>query len=171
MRQSNNFWSVLAVLVCGLSFFYCWQFLMPSFRTNQVKLAQAEADKKAIKAKLDSLSKAKTTMDSLGGVLDQIFVAVPKDKDTPNIVAELEALSSLHKTAISTIQITESPGAVDEVNISFSVAGTFEEMNGFIKSIEKNAKFMNIKSVSISGTDRYIALTFQITAYKQMSSI
>jgi Tfp pilus assembly protein PilO len=113
-------------------------------------------------------------------------VAVPGDKDSPNLITELEAMALKYKIIIPAIQIadgskaaasatsaTESASA-NAVSVSIAINGSFENLNAFVASIEKDIRFMNIKSLSITSNEEdpnKMSLTLQIEAYKRPAAV
>lgn len=167
-RNSGTFFNVFAIIVSLASFFIAWKIVLPQYIINKNHHSQVEAEVRAAKDKLESLKVAKTSLDNLGSIVDQIFIAIPDQKDDPNIISELEKIASKHNTYIPSIQIDDSTTGSSAVSVSFSVAGTFADTQAFIASIENNLKFFSIKSLAISsGSDGIISQSFQVEAYKQ----
>lgn len=176
MKKSNaSFYGGVTLLIVLASFMYSWKFIIPSYKDSLTKVAQTEADITAATGRLESLKATQRSLDQLGDLPKQLFVSIPEDKDSPNLITELEAMAAKYKIVIPSIQIsdgtdsgagstasaTASTGGVggttspNAVTISIAVSGSFEEVSGFANSIEKDIRFMNIKSLSIStGSDK-----------------
>ena len=178
-RSNNGFYAVTLILVIAFaSFFVSWKLLIPKYQKNQLRLKTLELEIVKANEKLESLRLAKKDIEDLGLIYDQMYVAMPKDTDEPNVISELEALASVNSLSIPGIQINDSaslgspseaalPGAASNaVNISFSVIGTFENISKLTKSIEEDLKFMNIKNLTLSSSSAGIAASYQIEAYK-----
>ena len=171
-RNSSLFYGFIAVVMALVAFFVSWKMILPEYSQNKAKYSKLEAEVSASREKLASLRTARRSLDNLGTLVDDLFVAIPKDKDTPNLISELEAIAAKHKTYLPNIQITEGVGASSNtLQISLSVKGPFEETQAFIKSLEDNLKFFNIKSVTLgSAADNQTSLALQIEAYKQVDT-
>jgi Tfp pilus assembly protein PilO len=187
-KSSSAFYAGLAFLLSLAAFIYAWKFIIPSYHNNKVALATMENEIDSANKKLESLEQAKKTLDQLGDLPDQLFIAVPEDKDMPNLITELEALAKKHNIVIPSMQITDGTAASaaggaagtavvqssgqDSISISFSVTGSFDELGGLINSLEKDIRFMNIKSVSLSSAEEGgMGLSVQLEAYKRTQTV
>ncbi|MFA7253406.1 MAG: type 4a pilus biogenesis protein PilO [Patescibacteria group bacterium] len=172
MQKSNrNPLSVLtAILLIGICYIVSYIFLIPKYTSIRQDLAQKEAEVTAAAAKRDSLAKSKETLNGLGSIVDQLFVSMPIDKDEPNLIAELEAIAAKNKTYIPSIQISDGKADINKnllTTVSFSVNGSFSDLNQFISSLENNIKFFSIKSMSLTtaGSD-VVSLSISMDAYR-----
>lgn len=171
-RNSGVFFNVFAIVLSLASFYVAWKMILPQYVINKNHHSKVEAEVKAAKDKLESLRVAKRSLDNLGTIVDQMFIAIPDQKDDPNIIAELEVIAAKHNTFIPSIQVSDSQNLKSNaVTISFSVSGGFADMQAFITSLENNLKFFSIKSLAISSNnDGLLNLSFQVEAYKQIDS-
>jgi Tfp pilus assembly protein PilO len=175
-RQTNSIYTVtLAVIIAFVSFFISWKILVPKYQANKLKLAQTENEIIAASSKRDSLTTAKSDIDSLGLVYDKLFVAIPKDNSEPDLISEIEGMAGSYKLSVPSIQISSASGSAinstnknnqDQISITFTANGDFDGLNKLIKSIENNLKLMNIKAMTLSSGDKNMSLAVQITAYK-----
>jgi Tfp pilus assembly protein PilO len=184
-KSNSTFYGGVTVLIVICSFIYSWKFLVPKYNTQKAEIKVVEDELKMATNKLESIKTTKVTLESLKPITNQLFIAVPGDKDSPNLITELEALALKNKIVIPSIQIAEgsiansggetataSSGA-NAVSISFAVSGSFENLNSLIVSIEKDIRFMNIKSFSFSANEKdsnQMSLTLQIEAYRRSAS-
>ncbi|MDO8444407.1 MAG: hypothetical protein Q7S80_02805 [bacterium] len=177
--------SFAAVFLVAIAFLVSWLLLAPQYKQNQADAAQVSYEVDAVKGKLESLKTAQSTIDSLGGTVDSMFVAIPKDQDSGNIITTLEAIASANKAYIPSFQIssgtstttdaTTSATSAEEqdtssniVAVSFSVSGDFAGLTAFVKGVENNLKFFNVKSLTIASDDKgTLAMTLQLEAYTQ----
>lgn len=183
----------VAVFLIAIAFLISWLLLAPQYKQNQADAAQVSYEVDAVKGKLESLKTAQSTIDSLGATVDSMFVAIPKDQDSGNIITTLEAIASANKAYIPSFQIsngtsttagsTSSPQAgaatsatsAEEqstssniVAVSFSVSGDFAGLTAFVKGVENNLKFFNVKSLTIASDDKgAMSMTLQLEAYTQ----
>lgn len=172
-KSTGPFYAGVAFLISLASFLYAWKLIIPKYNENKVALATIDSEIGSASKKLESLKTASKTLASLGEIPEQLSLAVPEDKDMPNLITELEALAAKNNIIIPAIQVTEGSGSGtgtsnNGVSVSFAVSGSFEEINNLIASLEKDIRFMNIKSVSISsGDEGSMSLSLQLEAYKR----
>lgn len=183
MKRSNSqFYGALAVMITIASFLFCWKFTLPSYRTSQQAIAQTEEETDQAKAKLESLKVAQKSIASLGDTVDNVLLSVPKDKDTPNLITELEALAAQYKLLLPSINISDASSAVagnatalgttnssDAVSVTFgSVESDFTNIHNFIASLEKDVRFMNIEETTITNNPETgkLSLSVKIKAFK-----
>lgn len=182
MRQktNNTFYGGITVLIVACSFVYSWKFLVPKYNSQKTEINTVDTELKAATNKLESIKTTRTTLETLKPITNQLFIAVPGDKDSPNLITELEAIALKYKIIIPSIQIADgakaatgatgsAPISTNAVSISIAVNGSFADLNSFVGSLEKDIRFMNIKSLSMTSTDdpTKMSLTLQIEAYKR----
>lgn len=185
-KKPNSF-GFVAVFLVGIAFLVSWLWLAPQYKQNQADAALTSYEVDAVKGKLESLKTAQSTLDSLGGTVDSMFVAIPGDQDSGNIVTTLEAIASANKAYIPSFQISspstgsEQAGATTAetptegqstssniVAVSFSVSGDFAGLTAFVKGVENNLKFFNVKSLTVASDDKgALVMTLQLEAYTQ----
>ena len=185
-KKSNNiFYGGITVLIVICSFAYCWKFLLPKYVSQKAEIKTVEDELKSATNKLESIKKTRVTLETLKPITSQLFVAVPGDKDSPNLITELEATALKNKLIIPSIQISDgakaaptttaatAPTTGGVVSISIAVNGSFDNLNAFITLLEKDLRFMNIKTLSITaGEDpSKISLTLQLEAYKRAAVV
>ena len=188
MRKKTNtaFFAGIALILVAGSFYYTWKMIIPKYTEDKTKSVSLDTSIAEANKKLDSLKKAQTTLTQLGDIPTQLSVAVPEDKDMPNLITELEAVAAKSGMILPTIAVSDGSSATpaagttpvavaatgNAITISIATPGTFETINSLISDLEKDIRFMNIKSVSISSaTDDKGAVTMtvslQIEAYKR----
>lgn len=176
-RTNNNFYVISLIVICVVvAFFFSWKVTIPKYQTNEINLKKLEQEIVSANAKLESLRVAKKDIEELGPVYDQLFVAIPQDTDEPNVISEIEAMASVNKLAVPSIQINDGSGAdganpnltatAGTVAISFNVVGGFEDISKLTKALESDLKLMNITSITITSSETGIAASYQIEAYK-----
>jgi len=166
-------------------FLYSWKVIIPDYQNKLTLLSQVENETKSAKTKLESLDLAKGTLNKLGDIVDKMFVAIPSDKDTPNLITELEAIADKQDLILPGIQISEQTsqsetavanGVVSSSNaipVSFTVEGSFTQLNNFIAALEKDVRFMNITSISVlkgSEEEDSLGMSIQLEVFKRTSA-
>ncbi|MCL5410321.1 MAG: type 4a pilus biogenesis protein PilO [Patescibacteria group bacterium] len=191
MQKSNSgFYTAAAVMLTLASLFYTWKFILPSFQKTQGEIAQTNEEITAAKAKLDSLQSTKTSLDQLGDLVNKLFIAVPEDKDSPNLITELEAMAAKSKLIIPSIQISDSGSTAAStttaattggtastsnsgaIGVSFSITGDFAQLNQFLVALEKDIRFTNVKSLTLAeGKDGGLTCSIQVEVYKRVLAL
>ena len=180
-NRKSTMYGTVAFLLTVSAFLVCWKFIVPDYQKNQEEIAQVEEEIKQAKTKLESLKVTQKSLEEIGTLADDLLVAVPGDVDAPNLITELEALTAKHNTIIPSIQISNSSsftsgGSSNAVDVSFSVSGSFADMNSIVTSLEKDIRFMNIQSLSLSaggeeaGASGAMSLSVELTAYKRIDT-
>lgn len=165
MKSKSMPLAVLAVTLIAISYLFSLVFVLPGYRDNKRAIVQTENEIAAAQNKLESLKNARTTIDSLGLIVDKIFVAVSGDNDVPNLITELEAIALSHNMYLPNIQVSD--GENNKVAISFNAtANNLADISGLIYSLENDLKFFNIKNISLSLTDGKYLASIQLEAYK-----
>lgn len=168
-KSNSSFWAIIAIFVAAGLFIYCLLNLVPSYRANQEALAKAELETDSAYARLTSLQEAKTDLYELGEIVDKIFVAIPGDKDEANLIAELEATAAKYGIVIPSIQISDENATLstNAIPVAFAISGTFEGVSQFISSLEKDIRFTDIKSITLSNADSTMSLSIQMNVFKR----
>ncbi len=170
---------VLPVLLIVITFLLSWFWLVPQYKQNQADAAQVSYEVTAVKGKLESLQSAKSTLDSLGTTVDSMFVAIPDNQDTGNIITTLEAIATANSTYVPSFQIGSTTATtaastattgLGTVPVSFSINGSFANLTAFIKAVENNLKFFNVQSLTIANGDKTMSMTLQLNAYTQKNT-
>jgi len=192
-KKSNSFVFVILLLFLTVgAFYYSWKYIVPSYGENRAKSASLDTDIANATKKLDSLKKAQTSLTQLGDIPTQLSVAVPEDKDMPNLITELEAVAAKYGMILPTISVSNGSTATtsgtavapvasssdtsgnsgNTITVAIASPGSFENITGLIAALEKDIRFMNIKSVTISSSEGKAGTTgltvaLQIEAYKR----
>lgn len=172
-RNSNTYHLLLAIVVVIACFYYCSTKLAPKYREDRANLSLIQLELKAINNKKASLQNAKQSIDELGDIVDKMLVAVPQDKDAPNLIAELEAIAIKYQVQLPSVQILDSAATADAtgsdnvIPVAFTVHGSFSDIQQFVEAIEKDIRFMNIKTLTLSSIGNAVSLNIQVDAYKR----
>lgn len=161
----------LPIIIIILSFLVSWKYLVPKYQTDNAQLASTQDLAGSVETKLAALKAAETELSSASKLVSDTLVAVPSDVDFPNLITELEAISTKNQVVIPSMQVAEdTSGTGSAIKISFGVNGSYANLIALMKSIEKDIRFMNIKSVSLTGSGDKMTIALQIEAYKQPSA-
>lgn len=204
---------MIAILLTIAVIILAWKIVLPNYFSHKNNLIALESEVSAAKAKLESLDKARVDIAAVKSTADQIMVSVPKGKDEPDLISELEAIGVKNGIVIPSMDIAEasaetsgtsntgvvaqtaaapatvSQGAENAVTgtgtsgeaataettkgapfiVSFTVNGSFENLNGFIAGLEKSVRFMNIQSFTyeVLKEGEGNSLAVQVEVYQQ----
>ena len=100
--------NMIAVLLTIAVIVLAWKLVLPNYFSHKNNLTALEDEVSAAKAKLDSLDKARADIASVKSTADQIMVSVPKGKDEPDLISELETIGVKNGIIIPTIDISEA---------------------------------------------------------------
>lgn len=189
MQKSNSgFYAALAVLISLASLFYTYKYILPQYQKNQSDIAKVDKEISAAKIKYDSLQSTKNSLDQLGDIVDKLFIAVPEDKDTPNLITELEVMAAKYKMVIPSIQIADSTTAgtaaavptgtastlstgINPVSVSFALTGDFTQLSQFLAQLEKDIRFTNVKSITLASSEgNDMSFSVQVEVYKRTAT-
>lgn len=189
MKKSDNIaiMNTIAVFLTVMVVIIVWKLILPSYVDNKKQYSNLDTEIIAAENKKASLDKVKTDLSQIDSAYKAITVSISDGSDEPNLISELEAIALKNGLALPSISISadsassatpvESDGTTiaealpaTPVNISISVSGTFDQLNGLISSLEKSVKFMNIKAANFSQGEDNIALSLQIEAYSRTST-
>ena len=190
-KDNSSAYLLLTFMIIVACFVVSWKLIIPKYQANLQQRDQLDIDIKNSSNKLDSLKTTQSSLNKLGDLVNKMLVAVPNDKDSANLITELEAIANTYTVTIPSIQITdkgsesntitgstgETPVSRNQVAISFSAYGSYLNLVSFIGSIEKDIRFMNIDSYSLTSSsdqkgesDEIMTLSIQITAYKHVNT-
>lgn len=185
MKRTNSYLSaIVAIIIAVGCFWYSLAVLVPNIQSQNAKLDQAQSNVEQADSYLQDLIRSKSSIAELGDLPSLLSLAIPGDKDTPNLITELEAVAAKHKMVIPSIQVSDS--ATDEasdtassntVDVNFTVQGSFTDVSAFVAAIEGDIRYMNIQSItmtSIEGSSGNssgsVSLSLQLQAYKRASA-
>ncbi|MEI6498701.1 MAG: type 4a pilus biogenesis protein PilO [bacterium] len=175
-RNNNNYHLLLALIVVSACFYYSQSKLVPKYREDKANLSLIQLELNAINNKKVSLQNSQTSIDELGDIVNKMLIAVPQDKDAPNLVAELEAIAIKYQVQLPSIQILDSAtGGADGMTtesdnvipVAITVNGTYSDIQQFIGAVEKDIRFMNIRNLTLSSIGNTVSLNLQLNAYKR----
>lgn len=170
-RNPKTEYVAFALLIIAACFIFTWKILVPKYTLNKTEALALASEIDSSRDKLDSLKSAQNDLEELGDTVDKLLLSVPSDTDMPNLITELEALAVKNQASLPGLQISDSSSSNDgTVSIVFSIKGDFEKLSKFISSVEKDIRYMNISTFSISSGKDDLTLTLQVEAYKRGSS-
>jgi Tfp pilus assembly protein PilO len=149
-------------------------------------LKQLNAQKLAVADKLAAAEEASQEIEKLATLKRQydrdvapnltlINNALPKDKKQTEVLAQLQNIAGASGLNISTISMpspvgvptstsqTVKSGQVLALPISFQLAGTYEQLQTFLKKVERLNRFTNVTNLGISRPDKTKPIVYSIS--------
>lgn len=184
MRKSNNklLSNAMAVILTAVIFLVSWKMILPSYADNKSKANVLKSEVDEAQNKIASIESAKVDLSGITDTINQLLVAIPEDKDEPNLISELEAIGTKNSIGIPSIEISSgaSASATDTstslsagtpVTVSFSVIGSADKISALTESLEKSIKFMNIKTITMTSQEGGdISASYSIETYVRGSA-
>jgi len=181
MKDKASTSTTLAVVLTVFAVLLSWYIIAPGYRIARNEKTELEDEIVVLQEKLNWLENAEAALSSGEATFNKMLVSVPTDgRDEPNAIAELEAIGLKHNLTIPTISFADVSvvgGEFDEaevsipgskVSISLVIDGSFDDVSGFIASVENSVKFMNIRSLTFAiGETTESSLSLEIEAYAQ----
>jgi Tfp pilus assembly protein PilO len=178
MKQRNNkmLLNALAVILTVVVFLVVWKILLPSYAKNKSEEQKLNSELSDAQAEVSSIETAKSDLSSITDTVNQLLVAVPADTDAPNLISELEAISTKNSLVLPSINIvsagtttaTAAPkvSAGTPVTVNFSVTGPFANISAFTDALETSIIFMHIKSITMSSANaNSVSASYSIETY------
>lgn len=182
MKKKPSTTSALVAIITIFVVILGWYVVAPGYKESKDEKEKLEGQVITLQEKLAWLDETETSLKSGEETFSKLFVSVPSDdRDEPNAITELEAIALQYGLIIPSISFTDvSPRAsIDDQDLEVSIPGTrvsialvlegsFENVSGFIESVEKSVKFMNIRSFTYAmGENPETSLSMEIEAYAQ----
>lgn len=87
--------------------------------------------------------------------LEKVDSALSEEPDIPSLFDFLQRAASengliLEKTGTFSVSPSKSEGEVGEAKVSFSVSGPYPSFKGFLKTLEKSARLIELERLSFS---------------------
>ena len=172
MKRDNSVFSiVLAVLVVVAAWAYCYVVGFGGYKSKAADLNRITDEVTQAQSKYESLQRTKTAIDENRDLVTNTLVAVSNGADTENVISEIEAIASQQQLVIPSIQISSDSAAdgaaatASSSTFGFTITGSFEAINTFVKAVENDVKFMSIDSLTMSTTDKSMTATFGVKVY------
>lgn len=104
---------------------------------------------------------------------EQVFLALPKQKDIPNLLIQFDTLAFTNEMTLERIDFSETVGkqTIEEstdpfpsITVDLSISGDFKNFKKYLKDVEINIRAMDVISINFdSGTkDEIYGLEFNL---------
>lgn len=157
---------VIIMVVAGYFFFFKQEY----GKIREVGIVDLQGKQNELEAKRSRLSEIEKAHESFkkisGEEIKKIATILPKGKDTPSLLIEMEALAKENGLILSGIDIAET-GAISvpvqaqegaaslnikKININFKIQGinSYDKFKTFLSSIEKDIRLLDLNSLTYS---------------------
>jgi Tfp pilus assembly protein PilO len=131
----------------------------------KAEISQKESELSAIKDSIEKTNQIKKQGKNIEKELAEVFSALPKEKDIPDLLVYFESLSITNGLILESIDL----GQIDEETengqklknhlksrqVSLIVSGSYEAFKKYLHSLENNVRSMNLSSISFSGRQSF----------------
>ena len=168
-KSTETFYIVAYILLVATCAILSWKYFIPKYKADVLKLKLTTAEVLSAQKKLETLERTQTSLADATDDVKQALIAVPSDKDMPNLITEIGAIAKINKTEVPTMQVTD--GDNHTTLITFAVTGQFADMVNLLTSLESDVKVFNLKSVAMSITSKgMVQLSVQMNGFKRINT-
>lgn len=175
------FSNAIAVILTIIVFLIVWKLMLPTYADNKSTETKVSSELSDAQSEITSIEAAKSDLSSITTTVNQLLVAIPSDKDEPNLISELEAIGAKNSLVLPSIDISsDKSSSADSVQpvlagsaiaINFTVVGPFANVGTFTDSLEKSIKFMHIKSITMTSADaNNVTASYSVETYSRADS-
>lgn len=123
----------------------------------------------------DLITKYQAVDETQKANLNKRFPAAP---DTEALIAQLEAIARTTQVIVSNVQLSDTsvatPATVakgyNQYTVSLNIAGSYENIINFIKSLETNDRILTVDSIAFTPSDLGLAGTLKTHTYFGVSA-
>lgn len=148
-HERTMFVAVGSILVsAALIIFVFWPMLL-DYRLAKLNLQAREQEVAELEQRQSDLIALQAEFDSQSAKIDRMKLAVPSSAHYPEMVAQLSGLSERSQVKLTSVQPARTNRGTNELGVTLSAQGTFEQMVGFAERIEKNLRPMRVISMNM----------------------
>ncbi len=176
MRPKQLYFGLIGLgvlMIVGLGLGYYWA--VGNLKTETAKLAKLTAADTVAQEHIDQLTDLSKKFKDLQPVLSKLNIALPKQANQGQVILQVEQLArqagmtlpsasfqALNGLPTATSQ-TVKAGPVLALPISFQLTGTYEQLQAFLKSVERLGRYSSVSSLAITQNSGGKSLAFSIT--------
>lgn len=151
--------SILIVIVIGVVWI---QPRIANTMETQNKIEQEKLKAEKLSAKLTRLRTLAATKDDLLAQLTAIKVALPNQKEVPNLILQIQKIAEESDVELQAIQLNPGKLVLENVpptktgpdlGVNVSVKGNYEAVKTFLAKIYKGKRLVNMESITIGSPD------------------
>lgn len=135
-------------------------------------ISQVSADRAAVAGyrtlstnadtQLKNLDALKAGLTTTKAAVDELNLAYPRDASLPEVLVQLQAISSQSQMKVNSLSVDTSDKA-GGVPISLSTTGTFDQLRSFLQLLESSRRPISVQSIALSGAaDGSLTSTFTL---------
>lgn len=166
MSRQNK--KLAGAVMVSLAIFISWGFVLPIYEhINQLQAGVSEMNgllesRSGVLGKIDKLKAEYKAEDE---DIRKISIIIPAKKNIPELISAIESLATTNGLALSSIDLTDGEKESDLiVNIETNLYGSYGAFKGFLTSIEKNRRLVEINAVKLN-LDQTGGLQIQLGGY------
>ena len=156
--NKNIIIAVLIVVFLGVVFFLDWPVFkeVSSLRGEIKDYNKLVAEKEELIAKVEQL---KSVYEDKQTDIKKVYYALPRTEEVPEIIVQLEALTSENGLILEAIDIQEiekqgskqeDKTGVNVLRISLALSGSYSSFKNFLEALEYNIRIMDIQRIEFS---------------------
>lgn len=172
MSRQTFFLFLILVAIAIIS----WQFVWPAYgviKDSRAELATWETKLNDANASKEKLKTLEDKYNKMGDDALKVLAALPTDKDIPELLVEMEALTSKSGLVLNSIVFgqadsgsakslsqknKEEPKDYKTLRVDATMAGDMASLGKFLEGSEKSLRLMDVKKVNFSTKSAETAL-------------
>ncbi len=173
-RDLNLLLPIVTIVLAIAGYLVFSNLLMPSIGENLAKIDAANQDIASANAKLDSLSTASQSMTEFSDLVNNLFIAIPENVNSPDLITEIETIANQNQVALPSLSppigisaSSVSGSATTGLSTNLTVVGSFQNINNFINSLETSIRFSKINNLTISSSDSGLTAAINFNVYSR----
>lgn len=165
--------AALGILVVGSGAGYYWANNQTIHNTETLKqhLAELQTDDSTI----DQLSSLKRQYEKIAPTLNNLDGALPKTKKQSEIIVQLQTLATNAGMSIPSASFNATAGSPSPISqttkdgdalvmpLIFQMSGSYEQLQSFLKGVEKLNRYTTISNLAITKSDKPKLLSLSIS--------
>ncbi|MCX6810198.1 MAG: type 4a pilus biogenesis protein PilO [Candidatus Berkelbacteria bacterium] len=167
-KDLNLLLPLLSIILAVASYFVCSNLLISPILENRAKIEALNQDIAGANQKLDSISAADKSITELSDTVNSLLIAVPSDVDSPDLITEIEAIANQNQVALPTMSPPtkiQSGSSDSGLTTNLTISGSFQNISGFINSLETSIRFSKVNSLTITQGDAGLSVAINFNVY------
>ncbi len=149
---------LIGALLVGIGIFATWAFTIPGYQaasTVSAVISEKEVELSKKQEILERISGLKREYEDRAQEIEKLSQVVPTKKSIQEIVAMVESAGSVNGLNIVSVAATGGVSTntnvpYDRVNFEVEFSGSYPSFYGFLDTIEKNLRLLDVVSFDIS---------------------
>lgn len=150
--MSNRFAPLGLVIIVFVSLMFVKPLLIDIRQSNaQIKATDTQIEK--AEAKIKKLEELRPQLSSAQEQINNLKVAMPAAQQIPEVLVMMEAIAGRVGMKITSVEVQPSSNSGNEVGVSLSATGTYDNLFKFTEVLEKNLRPIQIRSLGINSDE------------------